>query len=85
LQAQFARQNYRSILRQFADNSGQSAFGVHQIVREAHALGLTPGQWFGPQFVSIVLRNLNDKIRPYPDFKIVVCTDGNIFLDEIKA
>ena len=85
LQSQFARQKYREILRTFADNDPKAPFGVHRIVREGAQNGLEPGQWFGPQFISIMLRNLCNRLQPFPDFKILVCLDGNIFLDELRA
>jgi len=34
--------------------------------------------------ISIVLRNICDKLNPVPGFKIYVCLDGSIFLDEIE-
>ena len=46
-------------------------------------MNIEPGQWFGPQMISVVLRNLNDKFKPVPQFEIVTCIDGNIFLDKI--
>jgi hypothetical protein len=35
--------------------------------------------------ISVVLRNLLDKTNAVPNFKMHVCLDGNIFLDEIEA
>jgi len=34
--------------------------------------------------ISIVLRNINDKFKPIPNFKIHVGLDGCIFLDKIE-
>jgi cysteine protease ATG4 len=49
---------------------------------------IKPGQWYGPQMISIVLRNLA-KSKPnhtlIKGFKIHVCLDSNIFLDEIES
>ena len=47
-------------------------------------MGRNPGDWYGPQAISIVLKNLNKKFRPYLDFDIQVCNEGNIYLDKIE-
>ena len=72
----------------FQDNSTikASPFGIHSICQEGSSnLGIKPGQWYGPQMISIVLRNICQKMRPVVNFKIYVCLDASIFLDEIEA
>lgn len=34
--------------------------------------------------ISIVLRNICDNLAPIMNFKIYVCLDGSIFMDEIE-
>ena len=34
--------------------------------------------------ISIVLRNICDKMNPVDNFKIYVCLDGTLFLDEVE-
>jgi len=34
--------------------------------------------------ISIVLRNVMNKLNPVNNFKLYVCLDSNIFLDEIE-
>ena len=45
---------------------------------------MEPGQWYGPQMISIVLRDICNKKRPINQFRIQVCLDSCIFLDEIE-
>lgn len=59
-------------------------FGIHSIAIEGSNNDIKPGQWYGPQTISIVLRNINDKFCPIANFKIYVCLDGCIFLDDIE-
>ena len=47
-------------------------------------MGRNPGDWYGPQAMSIVLKKLNKKFQPYQDFEIVVCNEGNVYLDKIE-
>ena len=71
----------------FQDNSTlkQSPFGIHSICNEGHKIiGIKPGQWYGPQMISIVLRNICNKVKPVRNFETYVCLDATIFLDEIK-
>lgn len=94
------RNKYFDILRMFLDNLTDhsassskspatpplSPFGIHSICQEGKRnLNLTPGQWYGPQMISVVLRNLCDKYKPVPNFSMHVCLDGNVFFDEIEA
>jgi hypothetical protein len=46
-------------------------------------LGRKPGEWYGPQAILMAFQALN-KRSPVSRFKIVVCSDGNIFLDKIE-
>lgn len=83
----FMRRKYLDILRLFAENCSderQSPFGIHSICQEGRALGLVPGQWYGPQMISITLRNICNRLEPVQGFGIHVCLDSNIFLDEIR-
>ena len=34
--------------------------------------------------ISITLRNMCNKVEPIADFRIHVCLDSNVFLDEIS-
>ena len=74
----------------FADNSPNddekiSPFGIHQICKEAKKSGnISPGEWYGPNMISIVLRNLCNNLAPIKDFQIHVSQDGNIMLNKIR-
>ena len=43
-----------------------------------------PGDWYGPQAILNVLHSINKEYKPLPNFSIVVCNDGNVFLDKIE-
>ena len=59
-------------------------FGIHSISQEAKQyLRMDAGQWYGPQRISLVLRNICNRQRPINQFRIYVCLEGYIFLDEI--
>lgn len=77
---------YCRILSMFMDNitdSEQSPFGIHQIAEVGYQFKKQPGDWYGPQAISNVLKQLNNDIKPVPGFAMVVCNDGNVFLDKI--
>jgi len=62
---------YLGILNKFTDNipRGQKPppFGIHSICEEGRKnLNLAPGEWYGPQMISLVLRNLNNTLNPIP-------------------
>lgn len=86
-----AKEKYYSILQMFMDNPPVDdvdvcPFGIQNIAREAQeSLNIRPGQWFGPQMISVVLGNLCNRIRPVDNFEVHVSLDGNIFLDKIKT
>ena len=85
-------QRYFDLLMFFMDNSPPHdlenitcPFGIHSICQEAKEnLRMEPGQWYGPQMISIVLRNICNKKRPVNQFRMHVCLDGCLFLDEIE-
>ena len=60
-----------------------SPFGIHSIAREGLKLRRKPGDWYGPQAICNVLHELNKTRKPLPNFSMVVCNDGNVFLDKI--
>lgn len=77
---------YYKLLSLFLDNIDQedgSTFGVHSIATAGHNFKRKPGDWYGPQAICNVLHQLNKTARPISDFSIVVCNDGNVFLDKI--
>lgn len=61
-----------------------SPFGIHSISQEGKIHQIKPGQWYGPQMISIVLRNLCNKFYPVLNFKVHVCLDGTIIMDNIE-
>lgn len=81
---------YFGLLRLFMDNCPRgpvqtiSPFGIHSISHEGKIHQIKPGQWYGPQTISIVLRNLCDQFCPVKDFKVHVCLDGTIIMDKIE-
>ena len=80
---------YLNLLRLFMDNCPPGPllsvcpFGIHSIAAEGRQQNIQPGQWYGPQMISIVFRNICDKFQPVPNFKIHVCLDGVIIFEEI--
>jgi|APSaa5957512535_1039671.scaffolds.fasta_scaffold54445_1 hypothetical protein len=81
---------YCEMLKLFMDNCppgpivSYCPFGIHSICAEGRLLSINPGQWYGPQMISIVLRNVVQKLDPVFNFKLHVCLDSNIFLDELE-
>lgn len=47
-------------------------------------MGRYPGDWYGPQAISVVLNRLEKKYSPIDNFKIFVAKGGNIFFDRIE-
>ena len=82
-----ASDKYFDLLQMFMDNPPADdpdvcPFGIQNIAKEAkESLNISPGQWFGPQMISVALRNLCNRIKPVDGFEIHACLDGNIFLD----
>ena len=77
---------YYKLLGLFMDNIESeyvSPFGIHSIAREGLKLRRKPGDWYGPQAICNVLHELNKTRKPLPNFSMVVCNDGNVFLDKI--
>ena len=50
----------------FQDNiDGQlSPFSIHNIANEGYKIDRKPGEWYGPQAISIVLKRLNKIYQP---------------------
>lgn len=63
---------------------GVCPFGIHSISQEGKLHNIKAGQWYGPQMISIVLRNIQNKMNPVKNFKIHVCLDGTIVMDQIE-
>ena len=77
---------YYRLLSLFMDNvtdSQYSPFGIHSIARVGLSYKRKPGDWYGPQAISNVLHDLNKQYKPVDNFKMLVCYDGNVFLDKI--
>ena len=60
-------------------------FSIHNIAREGAKMGRNPGDWYGPQAIMVVLKNLIKMYDPVMNFKMIVAREGNIFLDKIEA
>ena len=78
---------YNILLSYFLDNAEEEdvcPFGIQNIARVGLEFKRKPGDWYGPQAICNVLHQLNKSIKPITDFRIVVCTDGNIFLNKIQ-
>lgn len=78
---------YYRLIALFLDNveSDQtSPFGIHSIARVGITHRRKPGDWYGPQAICNVLHELNKVRKPMPGFSMVVCNDGNVFLDRIE-
>ena len=71
-------------------DSPEAPFGIHRVAEAGLQLGRKPGEWFGPQAILMALKILNKRSPvsnrcPVPNFKIIVCNDGNIFLDKVES
>ena len=66
-------------------DGSKAPFGIHNICLEGKKSDIKPGQWYGPHMISIVLKNICNQYNNIPGFKMHVCVDSNIFLDEIEA
>ena len=74
---------YNKVLSLFMDNvqdTELSPFGIHSIAEVGTKYKKMPGDWYGPQAISCVLKQLNKDNRPIKNFSMVVCNFGNIFL-----
>ena len=47
-------------------------------------MGRKPGDWYGPQTISIVLKKLTKMYNPVAEFRMMVATEGNIYFDKIQ-
>lgn len=65
------------------EDEHRSAFSIQNIVREGINIQRKPGDWYGPNAISIVLKRLNKRYKPLPNFEIVVFTEGTIYLDKV--
>jgi cysteine protease ATG4 len=70
-------------IEMFMDVPG-APFGIHSICEEGLKLNKLPGEWYGPQSIMHALHGINKSLKPVSRFKMVVCDDGNIFLDKIQ-
>ena len=62
-----------------------SPFGIHSIAKVGlGSFRRKPGEWYGPQAICNVLHEINKILKPVPGFSMIVCNDGNVFLDEIE-
>ena len=66
------------------EDENVSPFGIHSIAKTGHSYRRKPGDWYGPQAICNVLHEINKTIKPLPNFSMVVCNDGNVFLDKIE-
>lgn len=64
------------------NDTEDAMFGIHRISQIGITLGKKPGEWYGPQTVLHSLKGAS-KVETYKNFRIAVCSDGNIFLDKI--
>ena len=77
---------YYRTLGLFMDNIESqhvSPFGIHSIAKVGVTYRRKPGDWYGPQAICNVLHEINKTMKPLTNFSMVVCNDGNVFLDKI--
>ena len=60
------------------------SFSIHNIAFEGAKMGRMPGDWYGPQAISLVLKRLLKKFDPVLNLRMQVALEGNIFLDKIE-
>jgi cysteine protease ATG4 len=70
-------------LYSFWDNNDKAPFGIYNIAREALKINRKPGDWYGPQAISIVLKDIVNKQEPVENFKICLFVDGFIYWDKL--
>jgi hypothetical protein len=61
-----------------------SPFSLHNIVSEGVKTDRKPGDWYGPQAISYVLKRLNKKFDPVENFVMMVCGEGTLYFDELE-
>jgi len=66
------------------ENKHVSPFAIHSIAQVGHSYRRKPGDWYGPQAICNVLHQINKEMKPITNFSMVVCNDGNVFLDKIS-
>jgi hypothetical protein len=74
------------IVRWFTDHPlPWHSFGVHHITQRGVAYGMTPGEWYGPHKVAVVLRDLlAAQMRSCDGFMAsAVATDSTVYVDQI--
>ena len=81
--AAYAR--YVEILTWFMDDPSPACpFSVHRMAREGKRLGKEVGEWFGPSTAAGAIQQLVDD-TPQAGLGVVVATDGEIYLSQIRA
>lgn len=58
-----------------------SAFSIHRICHQGRALGIQPGQWYGPSLIQQAVKPLCKQLN---GVRMVLCQDGTIYLDQIQ-
>jgi hypothetical protein len=76
----------KEVISKFLDSKfgEQAPFSIHEITNQGlNWFHKVAGDWYGPNSISQVLRELNHKFKPYQDFEIWVFNHGVFFKDEV--
>jgi hypothetical protein len=56
------------------ENNIETVFGIHKISKYGKKiLGIKSGEWYGPQMISIVLKEICNNETPINNFRMHVC------------
>mgnify|MGYP000260766195 CR=1 FL=1 len=64
----------------------ESAYSIHNMVQHGLLRSMQPGEWYGPQTVAHVLREMvaeHEKRTGRVSLAVLVSDDGTIYLDEV--
>ncbi|XP_071117804.1 cysteine protease ATG4D-like [Haliotis cracherodii] len=79
---------YKEIIRWFSDQmSDQIPFSIHKLVDAGQRLGKSPGDWYGPSSVALILRDAlikaNSSLPVLNDVCIYVAQDCTVYKQDV--
>ncbi len=76
---------YEGILRLFWDSGKDNKypFSIQSFCEAALKYKRVPGEWLSQSTVATILRDLNQKHRPFKDLNIVTFIDGSVYEDQL--
>jgi len=69
-----------SAISQLFSDDPRSPFGIHAIVEKGNSLlHKTPGEWFGPSTIAVILKSISESIHDYMIPKNVIYSDMFVY------